>query len=378
MLKYHGRIGLARPGLPMDAPVDRESFSLRRGGDGLIEETFTPKDVLVTHDHHPRLAQPGSASIGKSAGLTAGVTALSVGCAAVLIVLKVVAWRLSGSIAVLASLADSGLDLLAALATFFAVRYAAAPPDADHRFGHGKAEAFASLVQSGLVFASSILIGQEAIAHMVQPKPLAHEGAAMAVMAVSTVLTSLLVLAQTRVLKQASSVAVSSDRAHYVADVASNLAALAGVVAATLFKAAWIDALAGLVVAIWLLWGAISVFRTASVQLLDRELSDAARERIRALAADDPAILDIHELRTRASGPYVHIQMHAELPADITLETAHRIIIAAEQRVLQAFPAADILIHADPHGRAEPHGGPFGERGEDRDEHKESHTPSHG
>jgi ferrous-iron efflux pump FieF len=332
----------------------------------------------VTHDHAPHLAQPGSASIGKSAGLTAKVTALSVGCAAVLIVLKVVAWWLSGSIAVLASLADSGLDLLAALATYFAVRYAAAPPDADHRFGHGKAEAFASLMQSGLVFASSLVIGEEAVVHIIHPKVLAHEGAAMAVMAVSTVLTGLLVLAQTRVLKQAASVAVSGDRAHYVADVAANLAALAGVVAATVFKAAWIDALAGLVVAVWLLWGAISVFRTSSVQLLDRELSDEAREHIRALAADDPAILDIHELRTRASGPYVHIQMHAELPADMNLEAAHRIIVAAERRVLEAFPAADILIHADPHGRAERHGGAFAEQGEGRDEHKESRTPSHG
>ena len=81
-----------------------------------------------------------------------------------LIAIKAAAWLASGSVALLASLADSGLDLLAALATFFAVRYAAAPPDAEHRYGHGKAEAFASLMQAGLVFASAALIGQEAIA----------------------------------------------------------------------------------------------------------------------------------------------------------------------------------------------------------------------
>jgi cation diffusion facilitator family transporter len=156
-------------------------------------------------------------------------------------------------------------------------------------------------------------------------------------------------------------VAVSGDRAHYVADVASNIAALLGIGAAGFFHAAWIDALAGLVVAAWLLWGAVEVFTASSRQLLDQELSAQARERIRALAGDDPHILHIHELRTRASGPYVHIQMHAELPPSMTLEAAHRIIVSAERRVLKEFPAADILIHADPFGRAEPHGGAFPE-----------------
>jgi cation diffusion facilitator family transporter len=315
----------------------------------------------LTASHEP---EPGSASVAQSTALTARITAWSVGCALILIVLKLGAWWFSGSIAVLASLADSGLDVLAALATFFAVRYAAVPPDSDHRFGHGKAEAFASLVQSGLVLASAVLIGWDAARHIIHPSPLTHEGAAMAVMVVSLALSSLLVMAQTRVLRRTSSVAVSGDRAHYIADVASNLAALLGIAAAALLHAPWIDALAGLVVAAWLLWGAIGVFRNSSHQLLDHELSAEARDKIRALAGDDPDILHIHELRTRASGPYVHIQMHAELPPSMTLEAAHRIIVSAERRVLQAFPAADILIHADPFGRAEPHGGAFARHNE--------------
>jgi cation diffusion facilitator family transporter len=310
----------------------------------------------LTDNHEP---EPGSQSVAQSTALTSRITTLSVSCAVILIVLKLAAWWFSGSIAVLASLADSGLDILAALGTFFAVRYAAAPPDSDHRFGHGKAEAFASLVQSGLVFASSVLIGWEAVQHILKPLPLAHEGWALAVMIVSLVLSGGLVAAQTRVLRRTASVAVSGDRAHYVADIGSNIAALVGIGAAALLHQPWIDALAGLVVAAWLFWGAVEVFRTSSHQLLDHELSAEARERIRALAGDDPSILHIHEMRTRASGPYVHIQMHAELPPTMTLDAAHRVIVAAERRVLEAFPAADILIHADPFGRAEPHGGAF-------------------
>jgi ferrous-iron efflux pump FieF len=306
-------------------------------------------------------ALPGSTPMDQAARLTARVTLLSVSCAAVLIVVKVLAWRLSGSIATLASLADSALDLVASLATFYAVRYAVAPPDADHRYGHGKAEAFASLIQAGLVFASAALIGQEAVGHILHPKPLANEGWAMGAMAVSTVLTVLLVLAQTRVLRQASSVAVAGDRAHYAADVASNIVALLGIALAALTRSPWIDAAAGLAVTAWLVWGAISVFRESAFQLMDHELSQEARAQILALVGDDPRILDIHDLRTRASGPYVHVQMHAALAGHISLEEAHRILIAAERRVLDAFPAADILIHADPHGRAEPHGGAFRE-----------------
>jgi ferrous-iron efflux pump FieF len=302
---------------------------------------------------------PGSTPVGETARLTARATLLSVSCAGVLIVLKMLAWRASGSVATLASLADSGLDVLASLATFFAVRYAVAPPDADHRYGHGKAEAFASLIQAGLVFASAALIGQEAVSHILHPMPLTNQGWAMGAMAASTVLTGLLVAAQTGILRQANSVAVSGDRAHYLADLGSNLVALAGIALAAFIGAPWIDAAAGLAVTAWLVWGAITVFREAAFQLMDHELSPQAREQILVLARDDPRILDIHALRTRASGPYVHMQMHCALDGHISLDEAHQILVAAERRVLQAFPAADILIHADPEGRAEPHGGAF-------------------
>jgi cation diffusion facilitator family transporter len=264
-------------------------------------------------------------------------------------------------VARLASLADSGLDLLASLITLYAVRYAVAPPDAEHRFGHGKAEAFASLMQGGLVFASAALIGREAIVGIMDPKPIVAGGWAIAVMGLSVVLTLGLITAQAWVLKRTRSVAVAGDRAHYAADLASNIAAMAGIAGAALLGLVWLDAAAGLLVAAWLLWGAIGVFREAGNQLMDHELPEADRARIIALMKQDPRIQDVHQLRTRASGPYVHIQMHADLDPDSTLAAAHDALVAAENRVLAAFPAADIIIHPDPHGRAEPHGGAFGE-----------------
>ncbi|MFO0437850.1 MAG: cation diffusion facilitator family transporter, partial [Phenylobacterium sp.] len=240
----------------------------------------------------------------RAAALTRGVTLMSVGVAALLVTAKAAAWLASGSVALLASLADSSLDLLASTLTFFAVRYAAVPPDDDHRFGHGKAEAFASLMQAGLVFASAALVGQEAIRSLLNPQPLEAGGWALAVMVLSTVMTFVLISAQTWVLKRTQSVAVSGDRAHYASDLASNMAALAGIGASAWLGLAGLDGAAALVIAVLLLWGAISVFREAAVQLMDQELPAADRARIVDLVTRDPRLTDVHQLRTRASGPY--------------------------------------------------------------------------
>jgi cation diffusion facilitator family transporter len=297
----------------------------------------------------------------ETAALTRRVTLYSVSVAAVLVAIKAVAWLASGSVALLASTADSGLDLLAALTTFFAVRFAVTPPDAEHRFGHGKAEAFSSLVQAGLVFASAALIAREAVADMLHPRAVQQGGWAIAVMVASIVLTAILITAQSQVLKQAASVAVSGDRAHYAVDLASNVIALAGIAATAWLGIGRLDAIAALAIAALLLWGAVGVFREASGQLMDHELPDEVRARIVELMTADRRLTDVHQLRTRASGPFVHMQMHVDLDPELTLETAHEVIVAAEKRVLGAFPSADIIIHADPRGRAEPHGGAFSE-----------------
>ena len=307
--------------------------------------------------------QPGL-TVAQSSALTRRITGLSVAVAGVLIVIKALAWQASGSVALLASLADSALDLVASLVTFFAVRYAAVPPDAEHRYGHGKAEAFASLVQAGLVLMSAALVGREAVARLLDPVPLQYGGWAMAVMLVSLALTGLLITAQTRVLRRTGSVAVSGDRAHYFADVASNLIVLAGLAGASLLAVPALDAVAGLLVAVWLVWGAYAVFRESSRHLMDHELADDAREEIRRRLTEHPSVKGVHQLRTRASGPYVHIQAHVDLDAGLSLVEAHTILVQAERRVLEVYPAADIILHPDPRGRAEPHGGAFPEAGE--------------
>jgi len=294
-------------------------------------------------------------TLAEAARLTARITWLSVGVGATLMVLKAAAWWVSGSVALLASAGDSALDFVAALVTFWAVRVAVLPADAEHRYGHGKAEAFASLLQAGLVFASAALIGQQAVDRLLNPQPVSQEQLGIAVMGISMLLTLALVRAQAQVIARTSSVAIKGDRAHYLADLVSNAAAIAGLGLAHWSGDSRWDAVAGLLVALWLVKGAVEVLRAAANELLDREVEDGERNALLHLALDDPQVLGVHQFRSRRAGPTLHVQMHMELEPAQSLAEAHEIVEGAERRILAAFPGTDLVIHADPFGMSEDH-----------------------
>jgi cation diffusion facilitator family transporter len=258
----------------------------------------------------------------------------------------------------LASLADSGLDLAASLLTLGAVIYAAEPPDEEHRYGHGKAEGFAALIQAALVGASAALIAREAIGRLIDPKPVDASELSIIVMLVSILLTLGLVYFQSRALKQTGSVATEGDRAHYMADLGANFAVIVAIISSTYLGIPVLDPIIGLGIAIWLAYGAIEVASKAFDQLMDKELEEGARARIRELAVGDESDLTLHELRTRAAGPLIHIQFHLEMPNTLSLQEAHKLMVGCEERILAEFPGADILIHPDPKGVAD-HGSPF-------------------
>jgi cation diffusion facilitator family transporter len=299
--------------------------------------------MTIPHGAEPKTAADRSA-------ITRRITSLSVGTAVLLIALKAFALGASGSVSILASLTDSALDLVASLATFYAVRWAAAPPDAEHRYGHGKGEAMAALVQAGLIFASAIFIGWEALQRMFDPRPIGAGGWAVGVMVLSIALTAGLVVLQTRALKQTGSLAVAGDRSHYAADLAANVVVLIGVVSGTWLRAPGLDAAAGLVVAIWLFWGAFALLKQAADHLLDRSASDADQIAVTTAVLADPRITGVHALRTRMAGSTVMIQMHIDLNPALTLAAAHAIVEEAEARIRTALPDSDVLIHPDPAG----------------------------
>lgn len=318
-----------------------------------------PHDALETG--------PGRLPPAKTRRITGTVTALSVTVASILTLTKLVAFLYSGSVAMLASLADSGLDLAASLIAFFAVRYASSPADEDHRYGHGKAEALASLVQAMLVALSAGLLLREAITRFLEPSPVTASGLALGVMGLSIALTIGLVWAQTEALKRTQSLAVSGDRAHYFSDLGANVAVIVALILSGSFGIYQADPLIGAAIALWLFWTAFGVGKSAYENLMDAELPDEDRQRIADLVGADDAVLGVHQLRTRASGPFVHIQMHLDLDPDLSLRDSHTIVVAAERRVMEAYPAADVLIHPDPAGEAEPHGNRYFTHGSEHD-----------
>ena len=282
----------------------------------------------------------------------------SVSVAFILVVIKAISVRYSGSNAVLASLADSGLDLVASLITLFSVRYAQAPPDEDHRYGHGKAEALAGMFQAGLVAISCVLIGTSSIGRLFSPVEIRPEGGAIWVMAISIVLTTALISFQTWALRQTGSIATKGDRAHYLSDLLSNAVALIGIFLAIKFKILFADAIAGLFITIWLLIGAWHIAAEAIDHLLDKEAPEEVREKIREIILSIDKVRGMHDLRTRVSGKWLHVQLHLELPPELTLQEAHPIVVEAEARIREAYPDTDTIIHADPDEDGEPHGHP--------------------
>ncbi len=284
---------------------------------------------------------------------TRAITRLSVGVAVVLIALKAFALGASGSVSILASLADSVLDLVASLGVFFAVRWAALPADEDHRYGHGKGEAMAALVQAGLVFASALFIGWEAVQRIFDPRPITSGYLSVLVILISIALTGWLVWMQGRAIRRSGSMAVKADRSHYAADLASNAVVLIGVISGAFLAAP------GLVVSVWLFWGALTLLKSAADHLVDKALPDADRVSITTAVLADPRISGVHQLRTRMAGSMVMIQMHVDLDPALTLDAAHAIVVEAENRILAAFPKADILIHPDPRARGDSYPGVF-------------------
>jgi cation diffusion facilitator family transporter len=299
---------------------------------------------------------PGRTEPKQAAKITRAITWVSVMVALVLMVSKLLAFIITGSVALLASFADSALDLFASITAFFAVRYAAEPADEEHRFGHGKAESFASLFQAMLVAISAALVAREAIDRLLNPQAIVHGNLAIIVMLVSIILTLGLVWLQEQAIKKSGSLAIAGDQAHYKADLLANVSVVIGILIATYGGFGIADAIVGIAIAIWLMFTAWGVAKGAFDQVMDRELPQSERNMIKKIALSIDGVYSIHELRTRASGVYIHMQFHLDLDPDITLAAAHKIVVEVERKLLKTWPAADILVHPDPRGKAEAHG----------------------
>ena len=287
------------------------------------------------------------------ANLAARAAIASVVTAAVLLLMKIYAVWVTGSVAMLSSLADTGLDLLASIVTLFGVRLAAQPADRDHRFGHGKAEALAALFQIALITLSATGIAIHAINRLGSAEAPTHGEYGIVVSAIAIAMTIALVLYQQYVIRHSGSLAITADNLHYKSDLFLNLSVIAAIILDQWFGMRGVDALAGLGIAFWLVWNAWRTASHAIDQLMDKEWPHEKRQRFLAVASQHPELKGIHDLRTRTSGNDDFVQFHVWVDPQMTVADAHRVMDEIEDRLMEEFPGTEVLIHPDPEGHRE-------------------------
>lgn len=278
----------------------------------------------------------------------------AVGVASLLILLKAGGYLITGSIAMMASLADSGLDLIGSTINLLAVGHALTPADREHRFGHGKAEPLAGLAQGAFIAGSALFLVIESAQRLITPQPVEHGGLGLAVMAISIVAVTALVVLQRMTVARTGSPAIGADAVHYFGDLVTNLGVVAGIVLSTEFGWLLADPIVGIVIAGILSYSALHVFRQSYDQLMDRELPEDERARIKTIVMGHEDVRSLHDLRTRAAGISTFIQMHIELDPALSLTRAHEVSDAVEADLCAAFPNAEVIIHQDPAGLESP------------------------
>lgn len=284
-------------------------------------------------------------------------TRASVAVASILIITKAIAWWLSGSVSMLAGLTDSLLDGVTSFLNLLAVHYALRPADDDHRYGHGKAESLAGMAQALFIGVSAVLIAFQAFDRLKHPEPVNAPWISIAVIVFSLVMTVGLLILQHRVIKATGSNAVRADSLHYRSDLMLNGSILVALVFAAV-GFSQLDAWFGLGIAMYILWSAFQIARESFSVLMDEELPTDVSENMLALACAVPGVLGAHDLRTRISGNIWFVQLHLELPGQLSLLDAHTLSDQVAAAIENAYPRAEVLVHADPQEVVKPKAAP--------------------
>jgi ferrous-iron efflux pump FieF len=277
----------------------------------------------------------------------------SVAVALLLLALKAWAAVSTGSMAMLGSLADTGLDVIASVVTLAGVRIAALPADSDHRFGHGKAEALVALFQVALITVSAMWIGFRSVERLMAGAETSAAPIGIGVSLVAMTATLALIAYQRRVVARTGSVAIAADRAHYQSDLLLNVSVIVALGLDQFTGLVGADAVFGLLIAAWLMFGALRASAHSINQLMDREWPEAERAAFLAAASEFPELDGLHDLRTRTSGSHHFVQFHVWVPGEWTVQEAHDRLDAVDVALQARFPRTEILIHLDPQGHTD-------------------------
>jgi cation diffusion facilitator family transporter len=274
----------------------------------------------------------------------------SVAVSLIIIIAKLIGWILTDSLTLLASLADSLLDITASFINLVAIKYAQQPPDHEHRFGHTKAEDLAVFAQSSIFAISGVLIAFSAVERFFSPLRVENSAIGIGIIVFSIVLTILLITVQKFVIGKTNSHVISADHLHFKTDLLANIVIIFSLYFSSQFNVMFLDPLCALLIAMYLLHGAWELLQRAFNNLMDHEFTDAEKDKLKLIIKAHPKTIGLHDLRTRYAGTKPFIQFHLELDGTISLNEAHAISDEIEVMLIAEYPGADIIIHQDPHG----------------------------
>ena len=279
--------------------------------------------------------------------------ALSVYTNVALMVLKISAGIMAGSVAVLSDGIDSGQDLIAASIAFASVRFGARPADEGHPYGHGRVETMAATIQALLIGGGGIFIVAGAVYRLALPPDEVGYDIGLVAMLIAAAANLLLVRYTSRVARETNSPAIASEARHLWTNVVQAGAVMLGLVLVALTDEVAFDAIVALALGVFLLWTAANILLSAVGDVLDKRLTDEEIAQIHDAIVAEP-VDGYHLLRTRRSGQTRYIDFHVTLPGDMTVEDSHDVAVRIEARIEMMWPGSVVTVHIEPTGTQPP------------------------
>jgi cation diffusion facilitator family transporter len=279
-----------------------------------------------------------------------GAAALSIGSNAFLIVLKLVAGAVTGSIAIITEAIHSTIDLVASVIAFFSVRAADEPADADHPYGHEKVENLAAAIEGMLILVGAGVIIYEATHQLVVGSTVERLGIGIGVMAFSVLANLVVSTVLSRQARASESQALAGDAAHLRTDAMTSAGVLLGLALVEITGRAAFDPITALVVAVAIVWSGFRILRRSSGVLVDEVLPDEEMDRIEATIARTrtPEVAGYHKLRARRAGNRRHVDLHVQYRSGTSLERAHDLAHLMRDAIEAEIPQSEVLIHVEP------------------------------
>jgi cation diffusion facilitator family transporter len=274
---------------------------------------------------------------------------LSIAAAIVTIGMKTTAWKLTGSVGLLSDAVESIVNLLAALVAFWALRVAAQPPDAEHPFGHSKAEYLASAFEGIAILGAAIAIAMTAWKRIADPQPLENVGIGLAVSVGAAAVNGAVAFVLLRAGRRLDSITLRSDAHHLMTDVWTSGGVLVGILIVKLTGWLILDPIVALAVATNIVWMAARILLETAQGLLDRTIPAAEQKQLDdVLARFRRDGVEVHAVRARQSGPVRFIDMHVLVPGSWSVQRGHDLCEGIESGVKALFPRSSVLTHLEP------------------------------